>query len=604
MIFATLFVWIGSTLPVWSATRNVLLLFDERPSLPGLSALDAEFVRALASNHSADRIEIYREAMDLSRFGSGNYQTFLRDVLLKKYEGKKIDVAVAIVGPALDFLLHFGEAIFPGASIVFCAVDRRELGDKVIPSGIYGILGRRQFAPTVELALGLHPETKHAVVVAGTSDFDNLILDQARPEFRSFENKLDFTYLTTWSLQKLLVELTRLPPKTIVLFTTLFQDGAGESFVPHEVVQDISASSNVPMYGFLDQYLGRGIVGGSLYSFSAHGSEAAKLVLQLLAGQQPGSPLLELQANKVQFDWRQMQRWGISEWSLPAGSEIKFRDPTAWQQYRVQIIIATGIIALQTLMIAWLIYEHRRRQVAEVTARGAMSDLMQMNRIATAGEISGSIAHEVNQPLTSISANAGAALNWLRSKTPDLNEIRSALTMINDESHRAAGIVQNLRAMFRKDVQESADVDINKVILAVLELMRLELQKHRIAVRTELDDRLPVVLGRKVQLQQVVFNLVMNAKEAMQMVSGFRELHIKSELNDAGRVQVSIEDSGTGISSPGIERVFSPAFTTKASGMGMGLSICRTIIESHGGKIWVTQGKTVGAIFGFALPPS
>jgi signal transduction histidine kinase len=220
-----------------------------------------------------------------------------------------------------------------------------------------------------------------------------------------------------------------------------------------------------------------------------------------------------------------------------------------------------------------------------------MSDLMHMNRIATAGELSGSIAHEVNQPLMAISAHAGAALNWLGSKTPNLDEMRSALTAIGNETQRAGRIVHDLRAMFRKDTQESAQVDINKVILAVLDLMRIELQKNRIEVVTELSDRLPPANGREVQLQQVVFNLVMNAKEAMQAVPVARELRVKSELNDAGQIQVSVEDSGTGISSSDMQRVFNPAFTTKASGMGMGLSICRTIIEAHGGRIWVMQRK-------------
>jgi len=182
--------------------------------------------------------------------------------------------------------------------------------------------------------------------------------------------------------------------------------------------------------------------------------------------------------------------------------------------------------------------------------------------------------------------------------------MRSALTAIGTETQRAGRIVHDLRAMFRKDTQESAQVDINKVILAVLDLMRIELQKNRIEVVTELSDRLPPANGREVQLQQVVFNLVMNAKEAMQAVPATRKLRVKSELNDAGQIQVSVEDAGTGISSSDIQRIFNPAFTTKASGMGMGLSICRTIIEGHGGRIWVTQGKSAGSIFSFELPTS
>ena len=333
-----LVIWVAGALPASSTTRHVVLLFDERIELPGLAALDADLVSTLVSNTS-DRIEIYREEMDLSRFGSNAYQMLLRDFLRAKYANKKIDVVVAVLGPALDFLLNNGDAIFPGTPIVFCGVDRREIGDRSLPPHVRGILVKREFAPTLEFALGLHPQTKRVAVVAGTSEFDRRLLDQARNEFRVYEDRVAFTYLTALPLRQILTELSQLPPQTIVLFTTLFQDGAGEAFVTHDVAQRVSAAANAPVYGFVDQYVGRGIVGGSVYSLSAHGAEAAKLALRVLAGPEPsGPPMSEVQTSKVLFDWWQMQRWGISESRLPAGSEIRFRDLTAWEQYRAQIL--------------------------------------------------------------------------------------------------------------------------------------------------------------------------------------------------------------------------------------------------------------------------
>ena len=259
-----LLVWIAGALPAWSATRHVVLLFDERPELPGLAALEADLVRTLSSN-STDHIEFYREEMDLSRFGSSAYQASLPSFLGTKYADKKIDVAIAIMAPALDFLLSHGDAIFPGTPIVFCGLARKQLGDRALPSHVSGILVKREFAPTLEVALGLHPQTERVVVVAGTSEFDSRLLEQATNEFRAFENRVAFTYLTGLPVQKLLAELSQLPPRTIVLFVSFFQDGTGEPFVPHDVVQRVSAAANAPIYGFVDQYLGRGIVGGSLY---------------------------------------------------------------------------------------------------------------------------------------------------------------------------------------------------------------------------------------------------------------------------------------------------------------------------------------------------
>jgi signal transduction histidine kinase len=452
-VCACLVVWFAGVLPASSsATRQVVLLYDERLDLPGLAALDADLTGTLTS-YSADRIEVYREAMDLSRFGSDTYRTLLRDFLRSKYENKKIDVAVAILGPALDFLLSNGDTIFPGTPIVFCGVDRREFGDRSLPPHVRGILLKREFAPTLEIALRIHPQTKRVFVVGGTSEFDKRLLDQASNEFRVYKDRLAFTYLTELPLQKLLSELSQLPPQSIVLFTTLFQDGAGEAFVTHDVAQRVSAAASAPVYGFLDQYVGRGIVGGSVYSSSVHGAEAAKLALRVLAGTEPSGPaMLEVQTNKVLFDWRQMQRWGIGESSLPAGSEIRFRDPTFWWQYRVHILAAIAALALQALLISWLLYERRSRHRVEIVARDAASELTRMNRIAAAGELSASIAHELNQPLTGIVTRASAARRWLAAERPDIDKARAALDHIENAGHRAADIIRNVPGISARSI--------------------------------------------------------------------------------------------------------------------------------------------------------
>jgi hypothetical protein len=324
VICAALIVWIAGASLASSATRRVVLLFDERPVLPGLAVLADGFVRTLTAG-SPDTVEVYRETMDLSRFGSERHNLLLRDYLRAKCADKKIDVAVAVMGPALDFLLSHGDVIFPGAPIVFCGIGIGEIGGRALPSHVTGVLLKREFAPTLELALELQPDTQRIVVVAGTSEFDTGLVEAARSELRNYEDRLAFTYLTALPLPKLLAELSQLPPHTIVLYTTLFQDGAGEPFVPHDVAERISAAANAPVYGFVDQYLGHGIVGGSLYSVAAHGPEAAKLALRVLAGTDPArlAPV-ELRANSVLFDWRQLQRWGIGENGLPAGSDIRF----------------------------------------------------------------------------------------------------------------------------------------------------------------------------------------------------------------------------------------------------------------------------------------
>jgi signal transduction histidine kinase len=596
-------VWIASALPASSATRRIVMLFDERPELPGLTLLQTDLVRTLTSN-SADRIEVYNETMDHSRFGSNDYELLLRDFLRTKYSDRKIDLAIAIFGPSLDFLLNYGSVIFPGTPIVFSGIDRTELGNRVLPPHVHGILVKREFAPTVEIALSLHPKTERAVVVAGTSGFDTRLLEQAKIDFGFYKERLDFQYLTTLSLQDLLTELSHLPPRTLVFYTTLFRDGAGETFVPHEVVERVSAAANAPTYGFLDQYVGRGIVGGQVYSLSSHGVATAKLALQVLSGDEPsGAPIFEAPTNKVLFDWRQLQRWGISKSKLPQGSEIWFREPSAWEQYKAQILAVTAAILAQALLIAWLIHERQYRRRAERAARETFSELAQMNRMATAGELSATIAHEVRQPLAAMAAMASAALRWLSRDNPDIGKARDALDKVVVASHHASDVITNVRAMFEKDTQEKTPTDVNELIRSVLGLVYIDLRKHSVETQMSLGEQLPPVIVNEVQLRQVILNLVMNAIEAMNAAEP-RLLSIKSENTGHHSIRVSIEDTGSGIDPSQANRVFKPLFTTKAHGMGMGLAICRSIIESHGGKIWVSAGASRGAVFQFELPTS
>jgi signal transduction histidine kinase len=301
------------------------------------------------------------------------------------------------------------------------------------------------------------------------------------------------------------------------------------------------------------------------------------------------------------FDWRELQRWGIVQSQLPPGSDILFRSPTIWERYRAYVVAALAVLLLQSFAIVWLIYEHRRRQVAEMLARGMIAELNTANRLATAGELSASIAHEVRQPLTTVASNAYAALNWISSGRQNLDEARKSLNQIVTAAHRANDIVSDIRALFSHDEQQKKQVDVNALILSVLASSRVYLRKHNIEVKTSLEAELPPVEGYSVQLQQLIHNLVVNAVEAMQAVTT-RRLRIESATGAFGGVIITVEDSGPGINPADLDRIFKPLFTKKARGMGMGLSICKSIVEAHGGRISVAAGTSPGARFEVELP--
>jgi PAS domain S-box-containing protein len=243
-----------------------------------------------------------------------------------------------------------------------------------------------------------------------------------------------------------------------------------------------------------------------------------------------------------------------------------------------------------------------RADHAEEALRKAQMELAHVTRVTTLGELTASIAHEVNQPLAAVVANAAACLRWLDRETPDLDAARRSVAWIINDGNRASDVIRRVRALANKSDIEKAPLGIDDVVREVIALVRGELTSHGVSLRTELAPALPGILADRVQLQQVIINLMMNGIEAMQSVTDRpRELVIRSRRNGT-QVLVSVTDGGVGISAENTDRLFNAFFTTKAGGMGMGLSICRSIIEAHGGRLWATANEPHGAIFQFTLP--
>jgi PAS domain S-box-containing protein len=230
-------------------------------------------------------------------------------------------------------------------------------------------------------------------------------------------------------------------------------------------------------------------------------------------------------------------------------------------------------------------------------------ELAHANRLATMGQLTASIAHEVNQPIAATVTNAQAALRWLGRQPPDLEEVRQALGRIVENGTRAGNVIDRVRALIQKAPPRKDRFGINGAIREVIALTHSEAIRNGVAVQTELEERLPRVLGDRVQLQQVILNLVVNAVEAMGGVSdGVRELVVSTDQVDTNGVLVAVKDSGPGLAPVSVERAFDPFYTTKPDGLGMGLSICRSIIEAHGGRLWMAANHPRGAIFQFTVP--
>jgi PAS domain S-box-containing protein len=252
--------------------------------------------------------------------------------------------------------------------------------------------------------------------------------------------------------------------------------------------------------------------------------------------------------------------------------------------------------------LAGIAIERKLAREERERLREAQADLAHINRVTTMGELTASLAHEVNQPIAAAVTDANTCVRWLARDQPDLEEARAAASRVIKDATRAAEIVSRIRSLFKKELSQRELVDLNEIIRGMIELLRSEATRYFISMRTELSDDLPLIMGDRVQLQQVTMNLIINSIDAMKDVDGSRELAVTSQRVENEQLQVSVSDTGIGLPSQRADQIFNAFFTTKPHGTGMGLRISRSIIESHGGRLWAANNSPRGACFAFTLP--
>jgi signal transduction histidine kinase len=329
----------------------------------------------------------------------------------------------------------------------------------------------------------------------------------------------------------------------------------------------------------------------------------AEAAIRILKGEVPGALNVPPLALAIpQYDWRELRRWNIREDRLPAGSLVRFREPTVWQQYSSQIALIVGLVLLQGALIAGLLLERRRRLDAEVQSRKRSAELAHTNRFSMAGELTATIAHQLNQPLGAILTNIETAELMVKSPRPDLQEIGEILADVRRDDVRASEVIDRVRTLLKKAPLDLKYIDLNDVARETVRFL------SALAIAREVDlislitpTPLPIK-GDPIQLQQVILNLIVNAMDAMAgMPSTERRIKV-STARDGNSACLAVSDVGPGIPVDLLKQVFEPFFSTKPQGMGVGLSIARTIIEAHGGQLSAENDAGRGATFRIRLP--
>jgi signal transduction histidine kinase len=589
--------------PAWAAEEpaRVLILNALDPYLPAFLAIDSAMRASLVSENGR-RIVLFSEPLDAQRFAVEPLEPELLALLTKKYRALPIDVVVTVTKPAFDFYLRHGQQLWPGARLVFHGLPDPGNQLPTVPPNAIGLVNRDDFAGTLDLARRLQPNARRILMVSGVSPLDLELEQRARQVVPSKAGTAAVEFLTGWPLAELVDRVATEPADTIVIYLTQFRDRDGRPYLPREVLRAMSDASAAPIYGLFETYVGSGVAAGSMEFYEDRGRLVGQLVREVVAGKSP-TPAISSVPSRCVADARALQRWSLDERHLPSGCDVRFADRPLWRQYLWQIALALAILVGQSLLIVALFAQRRRRRVAEAESQARLSAMAHMNRSVAMGGLAASIAHELNQPLGAIYNNAGAAQILIKTEPPNLSEVADILNDIKLDDKRASEVLVRIRNMLRNTAANLEELDLNEAIGETMKMLAAEASAKGVSLCTELDPGLSKVRADRVQVQQVVLNLALNAMEAMHnQPADKRQLVIRCRRIDDKQAEVVVSDSGTGIDPDMLPRIFDAFTTTTPGGMGLGLSISRSIVEAHGGRLSAHNLPAGGASFHFTLP--
>ena len=579
---------------------QVLVITGTDPYLPAFVAIDAAMRAAIAQRHPRPVVWLY-ESIDSLRL-AGATGPALAELLARKYEGVRIDTVVLVSEPAVEFYLRYRDRLWPRVSTVYDWVAPDFARALPPDAAMSGIPAASDFAGTLRIAQALQPEARRLVVVGGVSRFDEVLLRATRAALGSLRERLEVEFLTGPSLQAVAARLAREDTGTIVLYTTLFRDAAGQVYVPRDALGTIAAASRAPIYGIFETYLGHGLVAGAMDSFAGHGDRLGDLVARGLDGRLAGEPIVQpAPPSSCLVDGRQLERFGLNPRALPAGCEVRFVEAPFLQRYAWQTAAVVLALLAQSALIAALLLQHRRRRAAEQSLQTQRAQLLHASRLAVAGELTAAIAHEINQPLAAILGNAEAAEMLIETGRMSNHELRQILRDIRRDDLRASEVIRRLRTLLSGHEGERRRFDLNDVVGDTARLLSAEARRRGVTLEHTPGAQRPDALGDTVQIQQLIINLCLNAFDACDgQPAERRRVRLATADTPAG-VQLAVSDAGAGIPAAELPRIFESFYSTKRGGMGLGLAIVRSIVEAHGGTIRVARHDD-GAEFLVVLP--
>jgi signal transduction histidine kinase len=590
--------------------KRVLLVHSFGSAAPPFTVESMAFETELVQK-MGERVDLDEVSLDMARYADRDMQEAIVDYLQKRQAKWQPDLVVPIGAPASIFVANYRDRLFPETPILYASADRRLLPPGALEKNAAYIGQVYDIPGMLEDMLQIAPATKNIAVVVGATPLEHVWQEVFQKATEPLANRINFTYYSDLSFDQMLERAAKLPPNSYIFVLLLLRDASGVTHNADEALQRLHQVANAPINSIFNHQLGLGIVGGRLYPTELVGKEAADVAIRILHGEPASSfPPKLIHRLSPRYDWRALKRWNISEKLLPPRSAVLFRTPTLWDRYRTWIIAGISVFLLQALLIsgllANLVKRHRAERFlrkAEEEARHHREQINLLSRVSLLGEMTASLAHELNQPLSAIISNANAGKRSIDKGKEDPGTLREILVDVEADGRRAHDIIRNVRNTIKKSDPTPRRINLNELVTKVAHIVRPDAVAYSCEVETSLAKDLPLIEGDPVQIQQVLVNLVSNALDAMrQTPPGERKVEISTAGNGDNEVRLSVRDHGTGIRTEVHERLFDRFFTTKEQGLGMGLAIVRSIVESHGGDIQAENVADGGARFYFTLP--
>jgi signal transduction histidine kinase len=572
-----------------AAPWRVAVLMGSDAGLPAMHEVDRSFRRTLQAAAPAGAT-FFTDTLDTYRFDYGDLAPEFLALQRKKYAGRPVDLVVGVGERAIDAVREQRDALWPGVPLLLAGLDEPMVERARMPVGALQSFWQLDIAGTLALIERLQPAANRLVVVSGNAEGD-LALAARVGALATTRGRWRIEPWAGLPITALRERLERLGPETAVFFTHVSRDANGPTPFPAEVLTQLAATSGAPIYGLFGSFVGRGLAAGSVVDFDAAGRHTATLAIALLEGRPP--PAVSPDATtRCTADLGLFARHGLDTAALPAGCTTVNPPRNLWTEYRAFVLVSSAVVAAQALTIGGLLVQRRRRRQAEAEAGQRRLELARAMRFAAMGELTASIAHEINQPLGAILSNADAADLMLRNGGAPNDALRESLheilADIRRDDLRAHEVIRRLRALLERHEVTHVPLGLHPALREALGLLEPEARRRGIVLEAMLDAADDRIVGDPVQLQQVLLNLAINAMDAVdagdRAPAAPRRVSIATADRD-GELQLTVADTGSGIPAGHHESVFESFFTTKPRGMGLGLGIVRAIVESHGGRV-------------------